>query len=306
MSKATKKFETTFDRMHEEDVEFNSYFMEVDGNKKEKHIRPPKGEDWVNVKMFCNFLRHFYEVTLSFTGSLFVTSTYFCELVGIQNELHRLCGIDGDPLIKEMAQSMKEKYEKYWGDIENMNLMMFIAVVLDLRYKMKYLKYWFNKWYSKETAEFALKLGTELSSASGNGQATNVASSIESSASFPCDPWKIASHEFDEHIATEDDNECTTNVDKYLNEASKKNREGFDILASWTENSTRYVILSKVARDIMAIPVSTIAFESTFSTGGHVLDPFRSSLAPKTVEALIYAQNWLKNPSKPKSLRSNE
>ena len=86
----------------------------------------------MNVRMFCNFLRLFYEVTLRFSGSLFVTSnTYFCELVGIQNELHRLCGIDGDPLLKEMAQSMKEKYEKYLGDIKNMNLMMFIAVVLD-------------------------------------------------------------------------------------------------------------------------------------------------------------------------------
>ena len=262
MSEAAEKFETAFDRMHEEDVKFISYFMEVDGNGKQKHIGPPKGEDWVNVIMFCNFLRLFYEVTLRFSGSLFVTSnTYFCELVGIQNELHRLCGIDGDPLLKEMAQSMKEKYEKYWGDIENMNLMMFIAVVLDLRYKMKYLKYWFNKWYSKEKAEFALKLvrdaldelyahyakGIELSSASGNGQVTNVGSSVESSASFPYDPWRIASHEFDEQIATEDNNECTTDVDKYLNEASEKNREGFDILAWWKVNSTRYVILSEVA-----------------------------------------------------------
>ena len=49
----------------------------------------------------------------------------------------------------------------------------------------------------------------------------------------------------------------------------------------------------------MAIPVSTIASKSAFSTGGRVLDPFRSSLAPKIVEALIYAQNWFKNPSKP-------
>ena len=132
MLEAAEKFETAFDRMHEEDVEFSSYFMEVDGNGNQKHIGPPKGKDWVNVRMFCNFLRLFYEVTLRFSGSLFVTSnTYFCELVGIQNELHRLCGIDGDPLLKEMAQSMKEKYEKYWGDIKNMNLMIFIAVVLD-------------------------------------------------------------------------------------------------------------------------------------------------------------------------------
>nr|XP_023897492.1 zinc finger BED domain-containing protein RICESLEEPER 1-like [Quercus suber] len=317
MLEATEKFETTFDRMHEEDVEFSSYFMEVDGDEKQKHIGPPKGEDWLNVRMFCNFLWLFYEVTLRFSGSLFVTSnTYFCELVGIQNELHRLCGIDGDPLLKEIAQSMKEKYEKYWGDIENMNLMMLIAVVLDPRYKMKYLKYWFNKWYSKEMAEFALKLvsdaldklyahyakGTELSSNSGNGQATNVGSSIESSASFPCDPWKIASHEFDEHIATKDDNECTIDVDKYLNKASEKNREVFDILTWWKVNSTIYVILSEVARDVMAIPVSTVTSESAFSIGGHVLDPFRISFAPKTVEALICAKNWLKNPSIPINL----
>ena len=40
--------------------------------------------------------------------------------MGIPNELHRLCGIDGDLLLKDMAQSMKDKYEKYWGDIENL------------------------------------------------------------------------------------------------------------------------------------------------------------------------------------------
>ena len=57
----------------------------------------------MNVEMFCNFLWPFYKVTLLFLGFLFVTSnTYFCELVGIQNELHRLCGIDGDPPLKEM------------------------------------------------------------------------------------------------------------------------------------------------------------------------------------------------------------
>ena len=45
MLEAAEKFETAFDRMHEEDVEFSSYFMKVDGNGKQKLIGPPKGED---------------------------------------------------------------------------------------------------------------------------------------------------------------------------------------------------------------------------------------------------------------------
>ena len=53
----------------------------------------------------------------------------------------------------------------------------------------------------------------------------------------------------------------------------------------------------------MAIPVSTVASESTFSIGGHVLDSFRNSLSPLTVEALICCQNSLKSTSSPVKLR---
>ena len=52
-------------------------------------------------------------------------------------------------------------------------------------------------------------------------------------------------------------------------------------------NSERFPILSKLAHDILAIPISIVAFESAFSTSGRVLDVFRSSLVPKIVEALI-------------------
>ncbi|CAL5350100.1 unnamed protein product [Camellia sinensis] len=54
-------------------------------------------------------------------------------------------------------------------------------------------------------------------------------------------------------------------------------------------------VKSKVARDVLALPVSTVASESAFSTRGRILDPFRSSLSPMMVEALICAQNWLES-----------
>ena len=67
----------------------------------------------------------------------------------------------------------------------------------------------------------------------------------------------------------------------------------FDILAWWKSNGPKYPTLQRIARDIFVIPVSTVTSESSFSTSGQLLSPYRSKLHQKTVEALMCAQNWL-------------
>ncbi|KAL0401539.1 UNVERIFIED_CONTAM: putative AC transposase [Sesamum latifolium] len=57
-----------------------------------------------------------------------------------------------------------------------------------------------------------------------------------------------------------------------------------------------------MARDVLAVPVSTIALEATFSTSSHILDAFRSCLLPKRVQALICTQDWLRKDFKPISI----
>ncbi|KAL2900207.1 putative AC9 transposase [Bienertia sinuspersici] len=49
-----------------------------------------------------------------------------------------------------------------------------------------------------------------------------------------------------------------------------------------------------MARDILAIPLSTIASKSAFSAGGHHLDQFRSKLTPKLTQALICSNDWIR------------
>ncbi|KAL4289867.1 hypothetical protein GQ457_14G012730 [Hibiscus cannabinus] len=55
-----------------------------------------------------------------------------------------------------------------------------------------------------------------------------------------------------------------------------------------------YPILMRMACDVLAIPISIVASESAFSTGGRVLDSFRTSLTPRLVEALICTQDWIR------------
>ena len=52
-------------------------------------------------------------------------------------------------------------------------------------------------------------------------------------------------------------------------------------------------MLSRIAKDVHAVPMSTVASESAFSTSGRILDPFRSSLTAKTVEILVCTKSWL-------------
>jgi len=87
---------------------------------------------------------------------------------------------------------------------------------------------------------------------------------------------------------------CQTEIERYFAEDVEPPCETFDALMWWKINSGKFPVLSEVARDVLAIPITTVASESAFSTGGRVIDPFRSSLALKTVEALICTQNWLR------------
>ena len=41
--------------------------------------------------------------------------------------------------MKSIALSMKRKFDKYWGKVEDINKLLLIAIVLDPRYKMEYL-----------------------------------------------------------------------------------------------------------------------------------------------------------------------
>ena len=74
--------------------------------------------------------------------------------------------------------------------------------------------------------------------------------------------------------------------------------DNFNILNWWKINSVKLSILSRMARDILAVPATTIASEAAFSVGGRVIDESRSCLLPEIVEALVTTDDWIESRRK--------
>jgi hypothetical protein len=86
-------------------------------------------------------------------------------------------------------------------------------------------------------------------------------------------------------------------LEKYLAEEVEDPEKEIDILAWWKVNSNRFPVLGHMARDVLAIPITSVASESAFSTVGRIMDDFRTSLTPFMLEALVCTQDWLRRPT---------
>lgn len=103
----------TFLRLDEDDSKFLSYF---NGRSK---IGPPSEFDWMNARTFLKFLKMFYDVTLKYPGSLYVTNNiFFHDIVEIHTKLSTL-SLNQDPVLSSMAMRMKSKFVKYWKNYKN-------------------------------------------------------------------------------------------------------------------------------------------------------------------------------------------
>jgi len=49
-----------------------------------------------------------------------------------------------------------------------------------------------------------------------------------------------------------------------------------------------------MAREVLVIPIFTLASECAFSTGGSVISPCSSCLTPKIVQVLVCTKDWLR------------
>lgn len=195
---------------------------------------------------------------------------------------------------------MKDKFLKYWTDVHGL---MAVATVLDPRFKMKFLYAMFTEIYGHENVgRETTKVKDLLVDLVKEYQGSMEGFGTTDGAAGPCSSTTIQNEGdaavfdiFDQYLSAEPAAPpafVSTELDLYLEEEMLARTTNLDIIGWWNVAGVKYPTLRKIARDIMSIPVTTVASESVFSTGGRVISPSRSRLAPKMVEALMCMQAW--------------
>ncbi|XP_060673076.1 zinc finger BED domain-containing protein RICESLEEPER 1-like [Ziziphus jujuba] len=263
------KFQKAFERMGEEDGHYASYFGEDDSSRKK--VGPPLAWHWDDAKVFVKFLKGFYDVTLKFSVSLHVSSNiHFHQVSSIQKQLDDLCVSEDDRLCV-MARKMREKYNKYWGSMGNVNKLLLIAAVLDPRYKLDYVSFSYGMLYDNDESRVPKSTNglkktlmrlynwyneKEMGSNGSYQSSTGVESSRTSldSNNSELEHVNYADQVWIAYLKKREQSQCKevkNDVDRYLADPCESDLiKDFDILNWWRVNGEKYPVLEKIAKDV--------------------------------------------------------
>ena len=178
-----------------------------------------------------------------------------------------------------MAMKMTKTFEKYWNVS---NKMLAVASVLDPRRKLECLALFYELIYGDSyevecgsIRDFLVQLVKDYESniheETSHVSHVSPSQTLNSNGKRPIEV--VGSSEVVDLLVKH----CQSKqpkiakkceVEEYLEEQRIFDNGHFDLLAWWSAQSIKYSTLSRIARDILAIPISTVASKSSFSTGG--------------------------------------
>ncbi|CAI0387864.1 unnamed protein product [Linum tenue] len=255
----------------------------------------PSSEQWEFASTVIGKLEIFSEITELFSGSKYPTANlFFPKICDLRIKLNEW-GLDPNPVIFGMASQMSLKFDKYWDDI---HLVLAVSVVLDPRYKLHVIEYYAGKFGNTETGLVAENIKQMICGLIRDYQtkAENKSGSESGTSSSGYGTASATELDFELFVSQRKKSKTsliTTELDMYLAEDIIPRTAEFDLLLWWKLNGLKYPTLQSIARDFLAIPITSVPSESAFSSGGRLLDPHRSRLHYSTVEAMMCTRSWI-------------
>eukprot|EP00267_Zea_mays_P042783 XP_020394808.1 zinc finger BED domain-containing protein RICESLEEPER 2 [Zea mays] len=269
----------------------------------EEQLEPsPDDEEWTNSEAIGEFLGAFEEATKAFSAHRSPTSHLFLHNVLCIHQALRNENWQINCVLEDLALAMDSKFDKYW-EKGKYNMALVIATILDPSKKMDFLDFFYEKtcqqfidiqinmslakqWFTKFFGEYAKIVQKDTT-------VSPIVATNTSTLGPPILGKRRLDKEFSQWSQTRGRRLAKSELDAYLEEEFVRTDERFEILSWWRTNANKYPVLSAMARDLLAIPLSTVPSESAFSAGGRILADNRSLMTPETLECLVCCKDWL-------------
>ncbi|KAG5248571.1 zinc finger BED domain-containing protein [Salix suchowensis] len=258
----------------------------------------PSIDDWQKADILCTYLKLLYDAANILTGPTYPPAhVFYHEVYKIQLELTHAV-MNHDPFVSNLTKPLKEKFDQYWKDCF---LVLAIAVVMDPRFKMKLLEFSFPKVFGEDAGMWIKSVDDGIHELLEGYLTPDFHLATAYSQELHTQDIPMLSigdglSDFDIYISEITGGQhFKSELDQYLEESLLPRVHEFDVLGWWKLNRLKYPTLSKMAVDILSIPMSTVAPDSVFDTENRRIDSYRSSLRPVTLEALVCAKDWLQH-----------
>ncbi|CAK8535648.1 unnamed protein product [Lathyrus sativus] len=288
----------------------------------------PTIDEWKQVENLCACLKLLYDAAKTLTiQSYSTTNVFFTEVSKLKVQLTEA---SQDPYCCSLILSLQEKFDVYWRES---CFILAIAAAMDPRYKMKLVESSFSKIFGENAEPWIQTLEGSLHELFLEYSIIQVIPFTETNFDIgnenmmKTDAFQEVSLDAFQDVSLDDDasifpvedrlvedglpdiefyvSDFTTNqqfkseLTEYLEEPLEPNVQEFNVLSWWRINGSKYPTLSRMASDILSMPVSTISSDSIFNTEIRKMDSYRSSLDSLTLEALICTKDWFNCESKP-------
>ncbi|KAD5318182.1 hypothetical protein E3N88_18128 [Mikania micrantha] len=207
-------------------------------------------EEWQRAESVASFMKLLVEVTNVFShlqSKYPPSNLYFPEICDVHIQLIDYCKKQ-DEFISSLATKMKIKFDKYWNKC---GLGLAIAAILDPRFKMKLVEYYYKQIYDteapdriQEVSEGIRELFNEYSidSSSLDDVAGQTGSGLISASSATRDRLRG----FDKFLhETSNQQSGVADLDKYLEEPVFPRNYDFNILNWWKVHTPRLIEFDK-------------------------------------------------------------
>lgn len=277
--------------------QFNEVLPNPEQMDSQSNPPKPSYEKLEAAETFCNLSRPIYNAFKVFSDP--------CNETLNLHHFHAICRLKVALLGSSMKANINKVYDMKWMQVrfnelwKNWYPWLSLAVVLDPRYKIRFVDHFFKQAFGSDAKIYICEVRAKIyelffrysiyADQQRSEEVNNGISDLQFDAHGYCSiPMHDTSYEQSVHTEIGE-------LIAYLEGDLIPQDVPFDILKWWKANASTYPTLANLARDILAIPVSTVSPESVFYETDERESLFNTKMSPQVVEALICTQDWIKS-----------